>query len=135
MPPPDCSRRTASRGKLRLRLGGSSTPRYPQKKEELNFEPMLDYKLPNIASGATPIGSAERAPDKDEMIDIEEKKRVSIQNFDYIIDKLKIRDYSHQERVFWLLKPEYFQSKFDCDVRFSSCVIATKLECRDLSRR
>jgi hypothetical protein len=96
---------------------------------------MLDYKLPNIASGATPIGSAERAPDKDEMIDIEDKKRVSIQNFDYIVDKLKIRDYSHRERVFWLQKPEYFQSKFDCDVRFSSCVIATKLECRDLSRR
>jgi hypothetical protein len=35
---------------------------------------MLDYKLPNIASGATPIGSAERAPDKDEMINIEDKK-------------------------------------------------------------
>jgi hypothetical protein len=38
--------------------------------EELNFEPMLDYKLPNIASGATPIGSAERAPDRDEMVNI-----------------------------------------------------------------
>jgi hypothetical protein len=32
---------------------------------------MLDYKSPNIASGATPIGSAERAPDRDEMINIE----------------------------------------------------------------
>jgi hypothetical protein len=60
--------------KHRLRLGGSSTVRYPQKKEELNFEPMLDYKLPNIASGATPIGSAERAPNKDEMINIEDRK-------------------------------------------------------------
>jgi hypothetical protein len=33
-------------------------------KEELNFEPMLDYKYSNIASGATPIGSVERAPDR-----------------------------------------------------------------------
>jgi hypothetical protein len=115
--------------------GARQTIRYSQKKEELNLEPMLDYKLPNIASGATPIGSAERAPDRNEMIDIEDKKRVSIQNFDYIVDKLKARDYSHRERVFWLQKPEYFQSKFDCDIRFSSCVIATKLECRDLSRR
>jgi hypothetical protein len=32
---------------------------------------MLDYKLPNIASGATPIGSAERAPDRDEIVNIE----------------------------------------------------------------
>jgi hypothetical protein len=30
----------------------------------MNFESMLDYKYPNIASGATPIGSAERAPDR-----------------------------------------------------------------------
>jgi hypothetical protein len=43
--------------------------------------------------------------------------------------------YSHRERVLWLFKPEYFQSKFDCNMRFSSCVITTKLECRDLSRR
>jgi hypothetical protein len=60
--------------KPRLRRGGLSIVRYLQKKEELNFEPMLDYKLPNIASGATPIGSAERAPDKDEMINIEDRK-------------------------------------------------------------
>jgi hypothetical protein len=31
---------------------------------------MLDYTSPNIASGATPIGSAERAPDRDEIINI-----------------------------------------------------------------
>jgi hypothetical protein len=31
---------------------------------------MLDYKSPHIASGATPIGSAERAPDSDEIINI-----------------------------------------------------------------
>jgi hypothetical protein len=55
-------------------LGASPTVNYLQKKEELNFEPMLDYKLPNIASGATPIGSAERAPDKDEVISIRDRK-------------------------------------------------------------
>jgi hypothetical protein len=46
--------------------------RGPQKKDEIKFEPMLDYKSPNIASGATPIRSAERAPDRDEMINIED---------------------------------------------------------------
>jgi hypothetical protein len=60
--------------KPRLRRGGLSTVRYLQKKKELTFEPMLDYKLPNIASGATPIGSAERAPDRDEMINIGDRK-------------------------------------------------------------
>ena len=54
--------------------GARQIIRDPQKKEELNFEPMLDYKLPNIASGATPIGSAERAPDRDEMINIGDRK-------------------------------------------------------------
>jgi hypothetical protein len=87
----------------------------------MNFEPMLDYKYPNIASGATPIGSAERAPDN-----------ISWQNI--IIGEVQ-ECYSHRERVLWLKKPKYFQSKFDCDIRFSSCVIATQLECRDLSRR
>jgi hypothetical protein len=43
---------------------GLANSRCQQEKEELNFEPMLDYKYPNIASGATPIGSAERAPDR-----------------------------------------------------------------------
>jgi hypothetical protein len=43
---------------------GLANSRCQQKKEELNFEPMLHYKYPNIASGATPIGSAERAPDR-----------------------------------------------------------------------
>jgi hypothetical protein len=49
---------------LDLDSGARKIVRCPQKKEELNFEPMLDYKLPNIASGATLIGSAERAPDR-----------------------------------------------------------------------
>jgi hypothetical protein len=29
------------------------------------LEPMIDYKYPTIASGATPIGIACRAPDKE----------------------------------------------------------------------
>jgi hypothetical protein len=33
------------------------------KKKKL--EPMIDYKYPTIASGATSIGSAGRAPDED----------------------------------------------------------------------
>jgi hypothetical protein len=43
---------------------GLANSRREQKEEELNFEPLLDYKYPNIASGATPIGRAERAPDR-----------------------------------------------------------------------
>jgi hypothetical protein len=43
---------------------GLANSRREQEEEELNFEPMLDYKYPNIASGATPIESAERAPDR-----------------------------------------------------------------------
>jgi hypothetical protein len=35
---------------------------------------MLDCKSPNIASGAAPIGSAERAPDRDEIINIGDKE-------------------------------------------------------------
>jgi hypothetical protein len=59
-------------GNLDWDSGARQIVRCPQKKEELNFEPMLDYKSPNIASGATPIGSAERAPDRDEIINIED---------------------------------------------------------------
>jgi hypothetical protein len=59
-------------GNLDLDSGARQIARFPQKKEELNFEPMLDYKLPNMASGATPIGSAERAPDRDKIINIED---------------------------------------------------------------
>jgi hypothetical protein len=48
-----------------LALGSGACNRRNYKKEdEVNFEPMLDYKYSNIASGATPIGSAERAPDR-----------------------------------------------------------------------
>jgi hypothetical protein len=54
-------------GNLDLDSGAHQIMRDPHEKEELNFEPMLDYKSPNIASGATPIGSAERAPNRDEV--------------------------------------------------------------------
>jgi hypothetical protein len=57
-------------GNLDLDSGARQVVRHPEKNEELNFEPMHDYKLPSIASGATPIGSAERAPDRDEVINI-----------------------------------------------------------------
>jgi hypothetical protein len=50
--------------KPRLGLGGLASRRHYEKEDEVNFEPMLDYKYSNIASGATPIGSAERAPDR-----------------------------------------------------------------------
>jgi hypothetical protein len=43
---------------------GLADRRSQQGKEELKFEPMLDYKYSSIASGATPIESAERAPDR-----------------------------------------------------------------------
>jgi hypothetical protein len=45
-----------------LALGSGAYKR--DKEDEVNFEPMLDYKYSNIALGATPIGSAERAPDR-----------------------------------------------------------------------
>jgi hypothetical protein len=51
---------------LDLDSGARQVVRCQQKNKELNLEPMLDYKSPNIASRATPIGSAERAPDRDE---------------------------------------------------------------------
>jgi hypothetical protein len=48
-----------------LTLGsGLVNRRYYKKEDEVNFEPMLDYKYSNIASGATPTGSAERAPNR-----------------------------------------------------------------------
>jgi hypothetical protein len=58
---------------------------------------MLDYKSTNIASGATPIGSAERAPDRDEIINIGDEVGSTCKNFDYVVDKMN-KDYSHRER-------------------------------------
>jgi hypothetical protein len=34
-------------------------------KKKKKLEPMIDYKYPTIASGATPIGNAGRAPDEE----------------------------------------------------------------------
>jgi hypothetical protein len=50
-------------GKFDLGSGALQIARWYRRNKKLNFEPMLDYKSPNIASGATTIGSAERAPD------------------------------------------------------------------------
>jgi hypothetical protein len=48
-----------------LALGsGAYKQEKPEGRRRSQFEPMIDYKYPTIASGATPIGSAERAPDK-----------------------------------------------------------------------
>jgi hypothetical protein len=47
-----------------LALGSGAYEQEKLKEDEVNFEPMLDYKYSNIASGATPIGSVERAPDR-----------------------------------------------------------------------
>jgi hypothetical protein len=72
------------------------------------------------ASGATPIGSAERAPND-----------ISWQ----MIEHEKWRNVTPIGSEFYgCLNPNIFQSKFDYDIRFSSCIIATKLECRDLSQ-
>jgi hypothetical protein len=47
-----------------LGLGGLQTGEVKKREEKVNFEPMLDYKYLNIASRATPIGSAEHVPDR-----------------------------------------------------------------------
>jgi hypothetical protein len=39
--------------------------KFEKKKKKKNLEPMIDYKYPTIASGATPIRNAGRAPDED----------------------------------------------------------------------
>jgi hypothetical protein len=43
---------------------GVTNRRNKKEEEEVNFEPMIGYKYPTIASGATPIGSAKRTPDR-----------------------------------------------------------------------
>jgi hypothetical protein len=103
-----------------------------------------------IASGATPIGSAVAHPiercrqKKDEKLwwktswwtsDLGIMGYISsTTNFDYIVDKIKI-DYSHRELFMRVKKDNSIIScietvKQGCDIWFSSCVIATKLECR-----
>jgi hypothetical protein len=51
---------------------------------------MLAYKSPNIASGATPIGSAERAPDRDEMSSMEDEEGLTNKGFGYISRRIII---------------------------------------------
>jgi hypothetical protein len=75
-------------GNLDLDSGARQEVRCQQKKEEPNFEPMLDYKSPNIASGATPIGSAERAPDRYEVISVEDAEGLANKSFDHIVDEV-----------------------------------------------
>jgi hypothetical protein len=76
---------------LDLDSGARPETRSWQDKEELNLEPMLANMSPNIASGDTPIGSAERAPDKDEISNITDTEGPTNKNFDYIVDELSLR--------------------------------------------
>jgi hypothetical protein len=48
-----------------------------EEKEEEEFEPMIDYKYPTIASGATPIESAGRALD-DELLQKERQRKFRV---------------------------------------------------------
>jgi hypothetical protein len=57
---------------------------------------MIDYKYPTIASGATPIGSAGRAPDEDLLWENHQWKKNKEENLR--VDKLDI--YSHRESGF-----------------------------------
>jgi hypothetical protein len=46
-------------------FGPSSWHKFDKKRRRRKFEAMIDNKYPTIASGATPIGSAGRAPDEE----------------------------------------------------------------------
>jgi hypothetical protein len=50
--------------KKNLAFGSGAYKQEEDGRRRSQFEPMIDYKYPTIASGATPIGSAERAPDR-----------------------------------------------------------------------
>jgi hypothetical protein len=62
---------------------------------------MIDYKYPTIASGATPIGSAGRAPNEEELLREDNKLRARKKIGDSIIGgKHRIYEldiYFHQE--------------------------------------
>jgi hypothetical protein len=58
--------------------------------KQKKFEPMIDYKYPIIASGATPIGSADRAPDE-ELFREERGRKFRVHELDI---------YSHRESRF-----------------------------------
>jgi hypothetical protein len=53
-------------------LRKNSTKRDEDKRKR--FDPMIDYKYPTIASGATPIGSAGRALDEELLQEEQERK-------------------------------------------------------------
>jgi hypothetical protein len=67
-------------------------------KKRKKLEPMIDYKYPTIASGATPIGSAGRAPDEKYFEKNEEE------NFEFIFggkhQRHRLDIYSHRESGF-----------------------------------
>jgi hypothetical protein len=120
---------------------GATTRRYyhqtisswSMKMEHTIFEPILEKNnYSTIASGVTPIGSAGRAPD-DVYSWIPEQGRWRKIQWNVITpigSELFIK--------LWLYNPNilYVGSvKQGCDIWLSSCVIAIKLECRDLSRR
>jgi hypothetical protein len=46
-------------------LKKNSIKREEEHEKGRKLEPMIEYKYPTIASGATPIGSAGRTPDED----------------------------------------------------------------------
>jgi hypothetical protein len=91
------------------------------------FEPMIDYKYPTIASGATPNGSAGRAPDDVFSWILQRWRREKLQESSLLLSGASF---------YWsrLNNPNILCAgsvKQDCDIWLSSCVIATKLECRD----
>jgi hypothetical protein len=62
---------------------------------------MLGYKYPNIDSGATPIGSAGRAPDRKFNFEkeFEKKKKKTIGAYDRLqVSDHSLGGYSHRER-------------------------------------
>jgi hypothetical protein len=66
------------------------------------FEPIIGYKQPTIASGATPIGSAGRVPDRKTILrknSTKEMKRKKIRAYDRLqVPDHILRGYSHRER-------------------------------------
>jgi hypothetical protein len=59
---------------------------------------MIDYKYPTIASGATPIGSAGRAPDE-ELLQEERRRKFRV-HCRWQAPENELNIYSHWERGF-----------------------------------
>jgi hypothetical protein len=79
-------------------LRKNSTKREEEHKKWRKLEPMIDYKYPTIASGATPIGSAGRAPDEELLW--EERGRKFRVHYQWQAPENKIDIYSHRESEF-----------------------------------